>query len=88
MGIGAGGLRRGDHLREAGVRAEVGAQEVQGAEAGEVEAQGSEASPRAHHLIHQVGCGFSQFIIFPVFQLENLPKEMEAIQDRGTGELC
>ena len=52
MVIGAGGLRRGDHLQEAGVRVEVEAQEVQGAE---VEAQGNAASPRVH--IHQVGCG-------------------------------
>ena len=54
METGAGGLRLGDHLREAGVRAGVEAQEVQGAEVGEVEAQGSEASPRAHLHIHQV----------------------------------
>ena len=59
MGIGAGVLRHGDHLREAEVRAEVGAPEVQGAEAGEVEAQGSAASPRARLHIHQVGYGTS-----------------------------
>ena len=55
MGIGVGGLRRGDLLPEAEVLAEVGAQEAQGAEVGEVEAQGSEASPRDRHQIHQVG---------------------------------
>jgi len=70
MGIGVGGLRRGDHLPEAEVQAEVGAQEAQGAEVGEVEAQGSEASPRDRHQIHQLG---------------NLPNETETIQDRGTG---
>jgi len=70
MGIGAGVLRHGDHLREVEVPAEVGAPEVQGAEVGEVEAQGSAASPRARLHIHQLG---------------NLPKETEAIQGRGTG---
>ena len=54
-GIGAGVPRRGDHLREVEVRAEVGAPEVQGAEAGEVEAQGSAVSRRARLHIHQVG---------------------------------
>ena len=47
MGIGVGGLRRGDLLPEAEVLAEVGAQEAQGAGVGEVEAQGSaRAMPR------------------------------------------
>ena len=55
MEIGAGGLPLGDRLREAGVPAEVEAQEVQGAGVGEVEAQGSEVSPRARLHIHQVG---------------------------------
>jgi len=70
MEIGAGGLRRGDHLPEAEVQAEVGAQEAQGAEVGEAEAQGSAVSQRARHQIHQLG---------------NLLNETETFQDRGTG---
>lgn len=69
-GIGVGGLHRGDHLPEAEVPAEVGAQEAQGAEVVEVEAQGGVASPRIRHQIHRLG---------------NLLNETEAIQDRGTG---
>lgn len=70
MEIGAGGLRRGDHLPEAEVQAEVGAQEAQGAEVGKAEALGSAVNQRALHQIHQLG---------------NLLNKTEIFQDRGTG---